>query len=195
MKTKRKSLLLLVSLVMLMALTVGGTLALLIADTEPVVNTFTPGSTDIKVEETFDQTTKSNVKVTNNGDVPVYIRVAIIPTWEDSDGDPVGVAASLSDLDIDWGAEDDTEAAPGNNWVKGADGFWYYTEQVAADASTEQLIESATVQTANAYHMNLQILAQSIQAEPDEAVGEAWSNDKVTVTGNNGTLTVTDESN
>lgn len=195
MKTKRKSLLLLVSLVMLMALTVGGTLALLIADTEPVVNTFTPGSTDIKVEETFDQTTKSNVKVTNNGDVPVYIRVAIIPTWEDSDGDPVGVAASLSDLDIDWGAEDDTEAAPGNNWVKGADGFWYYTEQVAADASTEQLIESATVQTANGYHMNLQILAQSIQAEPDEAVGEAWSNDKVTVTGNNGTLTVTDESN
>ncbi|MBQ4642513.1 MAG: hypothetical protein IJB47_07900 [Oscillospiraceae bacterium] len=194
MNTRKKSILLLVSLVLLLALAVGGTLALLIADTESVVNTFTPGSTDVTIEETFNQPyeTKENVSIKNAGDVPVYIRVAIIPTWEDGDGNPVGIAAGLSDLTIDWGATggNEMEETPGNGWEKGKDGFWYYTSPVSAGNSTNNLITSATVITSNGYKMNLQILAQSIQAQPDEAVEQAWTNAKVTVDANNGTLTV-----
>ncbi|MBQ3179857.1 MAG: hypothetical protein IJB55_00675, partial [Firmicutes bacterium] len=105
------------------------------------------------------------------GNVDAYIRVAIIPTWEDDEGNPVGVSASLNDLDIVWTSS--------NKWEKGDDGFWYYTSPVSAGASTGNLIAEATVKTANGYKMNLQILAQGIQADgvdsnDETPVEQAW---------------------
>ena len=175
MKTK-KSLILLASLAIILLVGVGGTLALLIAGDGPVKNTFVPGNVSVTVQETFTDTAKTNVSIGNTGTVDAYIRVAIIPTWEDDAGNPVGVSASLNDLDISWGS---------SNWQKGTDGFWYYISPVAAGNSTKNLIASATVNTDSigynaGYKMNLQILAQGIQADGVDSNGEkpvvlSWS--------------------
>ena len=180
MKTK-KSLIMLASLAVILLVGVVGTLALLITQTNSVENTFVPGNVSVAVSETFDNETKTNVSIKNTGNVDAYIRVAIIPTWEDSAGNPVGVSASLDDLTIDWGPADgsETEENPSNNWEKGKDGFWYYTSSVSPQQSTTILIDSATVKTDSAgynagYCMNLQILAQGIQSVPTTVVTSEW---------------------
>ena len=156
--------------------TIGGTMAWLTASPNGLTNTFTPAKIYAEVQESFNGTTKSNVKVYNgytdennnkhNSDAPVYIRVALVPTWQDDSNTAVAIPASLSDLNITFGSD---------KWVLSSDGYYYYTEKVAAGGATEALITSAVVNADSAgyqagYHMNLQVLAQNIQAEPDEAV-------------------------
>ena len=174
--------------------TIGGTMAWLTASPNGLTNTFTPANVYAEVQESFDGTTKSNVKVYNgytdekgnkhNSDAPVYIRVALVPTWEDDSNTAVAIPASLSDLNITFGSA---------KWVLSSDGYYYYTEKVAAGGTTEALITSATVNEDSAgyqagYHMNLQVLAQNIQAEPDEAVRDAWETGVSAV--DNGFLTI-----
>ena len=161
--------------------TIGGTMAWLTDDSSGLTNTFTPANIYAEVQEIFDGTTKSDVKVYNgytdknkqhDSDAPVYIRVALVPTWKDAAGNVVAVPASLGDLNITWGS----------GWYKHTDGYYYYTSVVPAGGETTNLIESAKVMTENGYQMDLQILAQAIQAEgvnSDEmkAVVDAWGVD------------------
>lgn len=179
----------LLSLALVLLLSVGGTLAWLTARTETITNTFQLANFNIDIEEKFDNSIKSDVCVKNTSDVPVYIRVALVPTWVDrATGDPVGKQASLNDLTIDWGPEGGSEiaAAPGNDWIRIGD-YWYYTTPVAKDASTKNLIDTATIEyEANSTeYLRLEVMADAIQAEPVKAVTEAWG---VTVDGN-GTIT------
>ena len=55
----KKSLTLIVSLILIITIGVGGTLAYLITSTSAVKNTFTPSKVVISVDETFDGNTKS----------------------------------------------------------------------------------------------------------------------------------------
>lgn len=162
-------------------LAVGGTLAWLSAYTQPVKNTFVMGTVPPQVTETFNNhQVKEDVAVTNTGNIPAYIRVALVCTWQDNSGNVVGEPASLDDLTIDWGGEG-TEL--GNNWIQIGD-YYYYTQPVAAGDTTLNLIDKAEVTTANGYRMNLQVIADSIQANPARAVESQWP---VTV-GDNGVL-------
>lgn len=174
------------------AVTVGGTLAWLSTHTNAVTNTFTMGDVVPEVQETFTPggTVKENVKVANQGNVAAYIRVALVPTWEDTNGNVK--AASLDDLNITWGGGEGADAeAPGNGWIKIGD-YYYYQNPVNGKVGdvvsyTSTLIERAEVIGTNepaGYHMNLQIIADSIQAAPTTAVTETWP---VTVT--NGQIT------
>ena len=151
-------------------LAVGGTLAWLSAYTQPVKNTFVMGTVPPQVTESFDHQVKKDVAVTNTGNIPAYIRVALVCTWQDDDGNVVGEPASLDNLTIDWGGEG-TEL--GNNWIQIGD-YYYYTQPVAAGATTSNLIDKAEVKTANGYRMNLQVIADSIQANPTSVVEEQW---------------------
>ena len=182
-RRKKRSILPVLALMLVLGASVGVTTAFLVTKTESITNVFEAGNTGIEVEETFNGVTKSDVYISNTGNVPVYIRVALILVWEDGDKNAVALNAELdTDLTITWGSE---------KWKKGSDGFWYYTEAVGANGITENLIDSAVVNTDSegyqkGYQMNLQVMAQSIQAEPDEAVESAWK----IVDANNGTLTV-----
>ncbi|MGN8875909.1 hypothetical protein [Pseudoflavonifractor sp. HCP28S3_F10] len=167
------------ALLLTAAVAVGGTLAWITAHTEPIVNTFEVGSIVPGITEEFDNTTKSDVKVTNTGSVPAYVRVALVYSWRDGatagknpadTGAIVGEPVTDADLTIDWG--DST------NWVKGSDGYWYYKLPVAAGSPTSNLIDSLTVSAASEngklYNLDLQILVDAIQAEPDSAVESVW---------------------
>ena len=161
--------------VLVLGVSIGATTAFLIDRTDSVTNVFEPADIGIQVEETFDQQTKSDVSITNKEDVDVYVRVALIPVWEDGEENVVAESASLSDLQITYGSSGD--------WQEGSDGFWYYTRVLEGNASTELLIRSAEVLKTSVgytkgYQMNLQVMAQAIQAEPKDAVTSAW---KVTV--------------
>lgn len=173
----KRTVLTVLTLALVLLLSVGGTLAWLTAQTGSITNTFTLANFDIDVEETFDNATKTNVGVTNRSDVPVYVRVALIPTWVDKSGNPVGKAVSLDDLNIDWGPADGRETAsePGNDWIK-IDEYWYYTKPVPAGATTDNLIAKATITYENGSTeiMRLEVMADAIQAEPDSAVKSVW---------------------
>ena len=160
-------------------LAVGGTLAWLSAYTQPVKNTFVMGTVPPQVTESFNQEVKENVKVANNGNIPAYIRVALVFTWQEGEGENAKVVGTpvdpAEDLNIVWGdgTGTGTAEAPGNGWIKIGD-YYYYTQPVAAGATTPNLIDSATVKTENGYRMNLQVIADSIQANPTSVVKEQW---------------------
>lgn len=162
------------ALALALTVTVGGTLAWLAAHTDPVTNTFKMGEVTPKVEESFvpdTGTVKENVRVQNQGDVPAYIRVALVATWEDENGNVK--PASLSDLTITWGGEGGNL---GDGWIQIGE-YYYHQAPVNGQAYTGYLIKEAEVDGTKepaGYHMNLQVIADSIQAAPSEAVTTAW---------------------
>ena len=158
MKTKKP--VALVAILVLLCCTVAGTLAYLVTSTGPVTNTFTPASVTTQVEEKFDGITKRNVTIKNTGDIPAYIRAAVIINWADGDGNVSATPVKDGDYVIKYDSS--------NTWKKIGD-YWYYTKPVAADSLTEKaLIESCTPVAGKApegYDLQVTILADGIQAD------------------------------
>lgn len=176
---RKKPAVLAVSLALLAVISVGGSLAWLQAAAEATENTFTPGTITTTVEEpgwTDGGTVKNNVSIAIEGNVPVYVRAAIVPTWEDGEGNLVAEPASMDDL---------TGFTSGQGWTKDGD-YWYCTAVVTPDetgvANTPVLIDSIEVNKNSdgyqkGYQMNLQIVAEAVQAS---AIGDinnaaAWA--------------------
>ena len=88
----------LLATVMLFALAVGGTIAWLTAKDTPSTNTFTPSKVTCRVEENFNENTgvKSNVNVTNTGDIDAFIRVKLVTYSTSADGSVVTITNSRS---------------------------------------------------------------------------------------------------
>lgn len=162
----KKSFTLMASLILVFAISVVGTVALLIDESDEVKNTFTPSTPDIKIEETLEDGVKKDVKVTNDGEVDMYVRVALVVTWKNADGN---VIAQPEGTEL-------TGVPAGNvgKW-KLVDDYWYYTEIVAAGSTTDSLIDEAKATgLTDGVTVDLTVLAQGIQAEPDQAVIDAW---------------------
>lgn len=82
----KKPLTLFVALVLLLTLAVGGSLAWLVSN-DDVTNYMEPGRVPITINETVSNNVKSDVTVTNNGNIQAFIRVAIIANAVDENGD------------------------------------------------------------------------------------------------------------
>lgn len=151
---------------------VSGSLAWLTSTPGPVVNEFTPGEVTIQVDETFNGTTKQNVRIKNTGNVPAYIRVALVPAWVDDEGNIAAKPASLElndDCDITWGDNFN------QFWFEGTDGFYYCKTVIEPDESTPILIKSCTVKgEGHEYDFELQVIASAVQSLPTSTVGEVW---------------------
>ena len=148
----------LLALVLILVCTVGGTVAYLVTHTDPVVNTFTPGKVSCQVEEKFNEKTKTEAVIKNTGNVPAYIRVAVVANTIDAQGNITGMASLPQ---VDWLNE--------ANWTKSGD-FYYYKGVVQPDAVTENLLKNGIPLTG----IQVTILASAIQSMPDAAVEEAW---------------------
>ena len=175
MKTKQP--VALVALLVLLCCTVAGTLAYLVDKSGPVTNTFEPAYVTTAVDEKFDGTTKSEVKIKNTGNIDAYIRAAVIINWADANGNVSATPVKDGDYVIKYDSS--------NTWKKIGD-YWYYTKPVAADSLTEKaLIESCTPVAGKApegYNLQVTILADGIQSEPLTAIKEAWHVDPATWT-------------
>ena len=150
----------LLALVLILVCTVGGTVAYLVTHTDPVVNTFTPGEVSCQVEEKFEgNNVKTEAVVKNTGNVPAYIRVAVVANTIDAQGNITGMATTLP---VGWL---NTE-----NWAEGDDGFYYYKGVVQPNAVTNDLLNADI----NLEGIQVTILASAIQSMPDDAVNDAW---------------------
>ena len=152
---------------------VSGSLAWLTSTPEQVVNSFTPGVVTIQVDEKFDGSTKSNVRIKNTGNVPAYIRVALVPAWVDDKGNIAAKPASLKlDCDITWGEDGNGYEA---DWFIGSDGFYYCKTVIEPDGSTPILIKSCTVNGGeHEYDFELQVIASAVQSLPTSTVETVW---------------------
>lgn len=155
---------------------VSGSLAWLISAPGPVVNEFTPGVVTIQVDEKFDGSTKSDVRIKNTGNVPAYIRVALVPAWVDDEGNIAAKPASLEQLDNDcniaWGEDGNGYEA---DWFIGSDGFYYCKTFINPGESTPILIKSCTVKDGeHEYDFELQIIASAVQSLPTSTVETVW---------------------
>lgn len=162
-----RQVLLLAALAVIAMGVVGGTVAYLVTNTAPVVNTFEPGMVSCSIGESFDGTTKSNVYVKNDGNTDAYIRAAIIVTWKDAAGN---IAATVPVKDKDY-----TMDLNSSDWTKHSDGYYYHKSSVAPGDTTANLINSCTAVNPNGeYTLSVEILADAIQSSPESAVIQAW---------------------
>lgn len=174
-----KSLTLIISLVALCAVAVGGTLAWLFDSSEKLENNFYVPDAKIDIEETFDGREKTDVGVTNTGEAEVYVRVMLVETWRNSDDQVVAEPE---------GAVVNYEMGNSNDWVKGSDGYYYYTKPLDVGDTTPNLIDKATCTVPKgAALMDLEVVAQGIQSMPEDAVEEAWG---VVTVGADGNLVI-----
>lgn len=164
----KRSLVLVVSLLALLLVVAGGTLAWLTAQ-DSVSNTFTPAHVSCEVTEKFDGETKSNVNVKNTSDIDAFIRVKLVTYRVKDNGDHIGGTVEIPDFDL------------GTNWVE-HDGFYYYTLPVApGKAPATDLIDSITLKDsyddADGGKQVIEVMAEAIQSQPDRAVQQAWDAD------------------
>ena len=196
-----KSKAMLVSLLLIIGITVGGTLAYIVADSGPVKNTFTPSEVTTPVDEDVSNGVKTSVRIKNTGDTTAYIRTAVVITWQDKNGNILGEKpVEDTDYDIDYA----NVVEPGaNRWIKGADGFYYWTSPVLSEDETSTncmtgvLINSCeakqtkTIGTgadAVTYSLAVEIIGSGIQSVPASVVVEEWSSGVSSVSGD--TLTI-----
>lgn len=168
----KRSLVLVVSLLALLLVVAGGTLAWLTAQ-DSVSNTFTPAHVSCEVTEEFDGTVKSNVNVTNTSDIDAFIRVKLVTYRVNDAGQRIGGKAEI-------------DFTPGTGWVKYGD-FYYYTKPVAPQQQPkEALIGSITLKgsydDADGGKQVIEVMAEAIQSQPARAVQQAWG---VTISGGN----------
>ena len=156
--------------------------------------------------------TKSGIKITNTGNTDAFIRVAITGQWVDENNAPVFSFTDFTDEDdiikeIDsWyndqfgtgngkfgvfdglvGYTKNGKTGTGNTgWVKGNDGYYYYTTKVASNAQTGTApFSSYTVTLANVprikvagalqeVHFEMEISTQAISAKKLDGSDYTW---------------------
>lgn len=154
---------LILSLCLIFALAVGTTFALLKANTAPVTNTFKAATSEIKIEEKTDDGIKSEIYVKNEGTATSYVRVKLVCNWVDKDGNVSATPVPAPTI-------------TNSDWFE-KDGIYYYTKPVGPKDSTANLLKEPIAQpnAPEGYHLEVTVLAESIQAAPSTAVEGAWA--------------------
>lgn len=169
---------LILSLCLIFALAVGTTFALLKANTAPVTNTFKAATSDTHVDVKDSGNEKTGVFVTNEGTATSYVRVKLVMNWVSDDGKTI--SGEPVNIDVKY----DT-----NNWFE-KDGIYYYKTPVAPVGEKPNNVTSNLLQANSPIteptegkpegcHLEVTVLAESIQAAPSTAVEGAWTAVKV----------------
>ena len=186
------------SVMLLLLVTVGTTLAYIFTETKPVENTFEPSKVSCAVVENDSDPVsggiqkidkKSNVRIKNTGDTDAYIRVAVVVNWMNEAGTKVWATKPVEGTDGDYTITYNLS----NGWFNGGDGFYYYNTPISPDKHTEELIKSASLNTGitapvgtdnTQYYLSIEIVASAIQSTPETVVENQWG-----ITVENGVIT------
>ena len=174
---------LILSLFLIFALAVGTTFALLKANTAPVTNTFkaAESGTHVDVEDSGNE--KTGIFVKNEGTATSYVRVKLVMNWVDNTTGNIVSGDNLPEVTLN-------EA----DWFE-QDGIYYYTKPVAPVGAKPNNVTSNLLQAnspiteptegkPDGCHLEVTVLAESIQAAPSTAVEGAWTAVKVDSDGN-----------
>lgn len=169
-----------VSLILVLTLSVGGTIAYLTANTDTVVNEFTPSTVACEVTEEFDGTYKSNICVKNTGDTDVYVRLKLVCYRVNDEGERIGGEA-------DYELPDDANLGDGWRPELLFDDYGFRTEYfyntipVKPGKSTAPLYTTGIIlqeyEDADGGKLAIDVIAEAIQSEPASAVYDAWGID------------------
>lgn len=169
----KRAALLVLSLVMILSVSVGGTLAYIILQTQEVKNTFTPGTVDTSITEDFPKPyeEKKDVAIDNSAsNVDVYVRAKVVVNWVDDQGNPL---AETPKVDGEY-----TITYNENDWMEGDDGYWYCRDIVKAKSASPVLISSCAPvkdQGPSGARLQVTILSQSVQATEDALKDAGWA--------------------
>lgn len=183
--------LIITSVILLLLVAVGTTLAYVFTETEPVENTFIPSRVSCAVVENGKEPvsgslvnisdSKNNVQIQNTGDTDAYIRVAVTVNWMNADGTRVWAQKPIQNTDytITYNLSED-------GWFDGGDGFYYYSKAVSPTSPnnlTEILISNAALMSGvtapvgtdnTQYYLSIEIVASAIQSTPASTVSDQW---------------------
>ena len=179
------------SVILLLLVAVGTTLAYVFTETEPVENTFIPSRVSCAVVENGKEPvsgslvnisdSKNNVQIQNTGDTDAYIRVAVTVNWMNADGTRVWAQKPIQNTDytITYNLSED-------GWFDGGDGFYYYSKAVSPTSPnnlTGILISNAALMSGvtapvgtdnTQYYLSIEIVASAIQSTPASTVSDQW---------------------
>lgn len=157
---------------LLLSVCTTGVFAYLKLKTDTTDNSFNSAqSVNPQIIETFDGNIKKDVKV-NVGvtGYSVYVRAAVVVTWQDSDGN-VYVVPPEEDKDY--------FIRYGDRWEKRGD-YWYYDSVVESGEVTAPLItECKPLKEApvKGYTLNVKVVAQTIQSAGSTDDGNGMAED------------------
>lgn len=147
------------AMLLLLGVSVSGTWAYLVTMSEPMTNSFSPARVACSAEKKLNE---NSIVVRNTGEAAIYIRVALVSVTTDEEGN----------LRMDTN-ENLKEFHLGDGW-KYINGYYYYRYSVAPSASTGNLLGQTITLGEN---QSITVLAQCIQAEPSNAIKDAWGVD------------------
>jgi len=156
--TAKKASALTIAIILILVMAIGGTVAFLVTHTDQIVNTFQPTDVTCEIIEDFnaDKTVKTSAVVKNTGKIPAYIRVAVVANTVDAKGNITGKADVRDKLES-------------SGWTNVGD-YYYYNSVVQPNETTGNLL----AKDIDLNGIQVTILASAIQAEPTNAVAEAW---------------------
>ena len=160
---------LVICLILLLMISVGGTIAFVVTHTSEIRNTFTESVVKCEVDETFKDNVKSNVSIKNTGDTTAYIRAFVNVTWMNESGQVASVSPKSTDYMIEYST---------SGWLKGSDGYYYYSLPVQPNDKTAVLINSCrlleTASATDGYYLSVEIVCSAIQSTPISVVSDIW---------------------
>ena len=152
---------------------IGGTLAYF-TDDATKTNTFTVGNVEIELTEPkWDETGSKEAVDAYPGEA-----LAKDPTVTNVGANPCFVRVTVSNLDQFGDAgmityrTDYVEDALGTNWVKGDDGYFYYTKVLAIKETTDALFDQIVIPFGvenSAVTKDIVVTAQAVQAQGAKA--------------------------
>ena len=128
---------------------------------------------EVAVDDTVEDGVKSDIEITNTGNVLSYIRAAVIANWMDDYGKIFNSQWSM-----------DPDIALGTGWVRSSnDGFYYYTKMVKAGATiSNNIFDSYEAENYHPTsipaqaHLEMEIVVQAVEAAKLDAVKKSSTN-------------------
>ena len=167
---------------------------------------------DVAITDTVEGFEKTDVVITNTGNVDAFIRAHIVGNWFGKAGDryclAIGYKSETGDEFVDtWkmvGTDGDNyggvfEGLPGNGWILASDGYFYHQAPVPAGKNTRILFTRYSLDTTlhpvpevwyidggkkpfTEVELVMDIPVQAIEAKSGKTYVEAWAEVGVTVT-------------
>ena len=157
---KKRTLILVGSVALVLALAIGTSFALLITRTNSVDNTFVPPISRISLDGHDD--------IMNTGNIPVYIRAYALANWYSTD-DEHTILSEEPQAGVDYSIDMDVEG-----WFQASDGFYYYTKVVEPGQHIPLFADAIQHKQQTGYELRIQILSSGIQIDPVDAIQDAW---------------------
>lgn len=157
--------------ILLSVLAIGSTLAYLSSKDEPIKNEFLPSIISCEIYEEFDKENgiKRNINVKNTGNIDAYIRIKLVPYRINEKDEHIG------------GYSNEPYFMLNDDW-KEYNGYYYYLKKIGPNEYAEnsltdymKLVYSYDYEDyGDGGRQAIDIMAEAIQALPENALKEAW---------------------